>query len=116
LWNFIILTPERKEYFYALKDFSSYSHTADFLFKQIEEIIKEIGAEKILAVVSDNAANCTAARRLISEKYNHVFNVRCIAHCLNLMSHDIISHSFAHKLIKYCNVLARFFKKSTVAG
>ena len=116
MWNFIILTPERKEYFYALKDFSSDRHTANFLFNQIEEIIEGIGAEKVLAVVSDNAANCAAARRLISEKYNHIFNVRCIAHCLNLISHDIITHSFAHKLIKYCSVLAKFFKKSTVAG
>ena len=66
-----------------------------------------------MAVVSDNVANYTAAKKQISEKYEHIFNVRCIAHCLNLILHNIIKHPFANHLIRNCNSLALFFKQST---
>ena len=116
LWNFIILTSERKEYLYELKDFSADRHTAEFIVEQIEIIINKVDVEKFAAIVSDNAANCAAARKQISEEYEHIFNVRCIAHCLNLISYDIIKHPFANRLIKNCNILALFFKQSTNAS
>ena len=116
LWNFIILTSEWKEYLYALKDFSLNKHTADFLFSEINIIIQEIGIEKFAAIVLDNAVNYANARKQILNKYSHIFNIKCIAHYFNLIFQDIIKHSFANKLINYCNTLVIFFKKSVIAG
>ncbi|GET59323.1 ribonuclease H-like domain-containing protein [Rhizophagus irregularis DAOM 181602=DAOM 197198] len=42
------------------------------------------------AVVTDNAANCALARNIISEKYPFIINTRCIAHCVNLITKDIL--------------------------
>lgn len=100
VYNFIIITPDRKEFLYSLKDFSAESHTADFLASKIQEVIDEIGSEKFAAVVSDNASAIAAARRKISEIYPHIINIRCIAHFVNLISKDILGKC---NIINNCN-------------
>ncbi|CAB4467277.1 unnamed protein product [Rhizophagus irregularis] len=57
LWAFILLTPSRKEYLLQLEDLSKNSHTAEYLSKVINDIICKVGISKIVAIVSDNAAN-----------------------------------------------------------
>ena len=39
IWNFLLLTPDRKELLYALRNYSDSSHTAEFLVQEIETII-----------------------------------------------------------------------------
>jgi hypothetical protein len=75
IWNFIITTPSRKEYLYQLSDLSENSHTAVYLTEVIESIINKVGANKIAAIVSDNAANVRNARELIQEKHPNIENV-----------------------------------------
>ncbi|CAB4481282.1 unnamed protein product [Rhizophagus irregularis] len=62
LWAFILLTPSRKEYLLQLEDLSKNSHTAEYLSKVINDIICKVGISKIVAIVSDNAANVAGAR------------------------------------------------------
>ena len=66
--------------------------------------------------VTDNASNVTLARKLISQQYPKIFNIKCIAHCLNLISHDILEYRFANKTLRYCNILVTYFKKSHICG
>ena len=72
-------------------------------------LYNEVGVEKFAAIVSDNADDYAAARKQIPEKYEHIFNVRCIAHCLNLISHDIIKYTStvypdAYRIIRFCGL------------
>ena len=55
-----------------------------------EKVLKKIGPDKFAAIVTDNASNCALARSIISEKYPFIFNNRCIAHCVNLITKDIL--------------------------
>ena len=87
IYNFIIMTSDRKEYLHSLKDFSAESHTADFLANKIKEVIEEIGEKKFAAIVSDNASAIAAARQKISESYPHIMNIHYI---VNLISKDIL--------------------------
>ncbi|HEY9399093.1 MAG TPA: DUF domain-containing protein [Nitrososphaeraceae archaeon] len=116
IWNFIITTPSRKEYLYQLSDLSENSHTAVYLTEVIESIINKVGANKIAAIVLDNAANVRNARELIQEKHPNIENVRCIAHSINLIACDIIKESFGDRLLRRVNVLSNFFKSSHQAG
>ena len=116
IWNFIILTPMRKEYLYQLSDLSLDSHTAKYLAEKIEEVIKKVGPNRISAIVTDNAANIKKAREIITEKYPRIENIRCISHCINLIACDIVSHNFADQLLRKVNILAVFFRNSHVAG
>jgi hypothetical protein len=101
---------------YQLSDLSLNSHTALFLAEKIEEVIKKIGPEKFAAIVSDNAANIRNARIIISEKYPHIENIRCIAHCINLIACDIASYKFSERLLRRVNIIVTFFNSSHLAG
>ncbi|PKK64587.1 hypothetical protein RhiirC2_716174, partial [Rhizophagus irregularis] len=69
-------------------------------------------SDKFAAVVTDNAANCAAARNIISEKYTFIFNTCYIAHCVNLITKDMLEHNFLKRILKACNEIVKFFKKS----
>lgn len=112
----MLITPLREEYLYSLQNFSSDHHTTEFLTNKIDEIIQKIGSEKIGAIVSDNAANISAARRAIALKYPSIMNLRCIAHCFNLISQDIIKIPFAETLLRRCNIIVTFFKLSHIGS
>ena len=43
-------------------------------------------------------------------------NIRCVAHCYNLISKDIIQHTFAERMIQRANRIVQFFKKSHKAA
>src|SRR6266496_6293004 len=96
----MIITSSHKEYLYSLQNFSSDHHTAEFLTKQINKIIMKIRPNKISAIISDNAANIAIARSEISFKYPTIMNLKCIAHCFNLISQDIIKIPFAERLLR----------------
>ncbi|GBC53617.1 ribonuclease H-like domain-containing protein [Rhizophagus irregularis DAOM 181602=DAOM 197198] len=116
IYNYIILTPDREQYLYALHDYSSDHHTGEFLANGIADVIEKIGPKKITALVTDNAANCVKAREIISSQYPNIINIRCIAHFVNLITKDIMGHDFAKQTIKSCNQIASFFKKSHTGG
>ncbi|GET56218.1 ribonuclease H-like domain-containing protein [Rhizophagus irregularis DAOM 181602=DAOM 197198] len=116
LWAFILLTPSRKEYLLQLEDLSKNSHTAEYLSKVINDIICKVGISKIVAIVSDNAANVAGARRIITNEYPSIINIRCIAHCINLISSDIVKVDQVKCLVKRANILTRYFKNSTLAS
>ena len=116
IWNFTILTPQRKEYIFQLSDLSEDSHTGEYIAEKIEAIINRIRISKIAAIVSDNGSNVRKAREIIENKYPNIRNIRCIAHCINLMSCDVVQHQFADKLLRKVNILATFFRNNARAG
>ena len=63
-----------------------------------------------MTIVSDNGANMRKAREIIQTKYLCIKNIRCISHYINLISCDIIQHSFANKILKKVNILASFLE------
>ena len=116
IWNFTILTPTRKKYIIQLFNLSADSYISDFIIEKIEVIINHIGLSKFMTVVNNNGTNVRKARKIIQTKYPCIKNIRCISHCINLISCDIVQHSFANKILKKVNILALFFRNNTMAG
>lgn len=112
----MILTSDHKEHLYKIKDLSSFSHTGEYLCEQIKCIFEEVGINKFVAIVSDGGANVKKAREMIHDDFPFILNIRCIAHCLNLITKDIVAHNFPKKIINYCKVLTSFFKTSHRPG
>ncbi|CAG8712284.1 13264_t:CDS:2, partial [Cetraspora pellucida] len=98
IYNFLIMTPNHKEFLYALRDLSHISHTADLLFNEIEKILIKIGPEKFIGVISDNALAIVATHKQINQKYPSIINLRCIVHFVNLISHDILKCKLSAQL------------------
>jgi len=112
LYNFILMTPNRHEYLWAIEDVSSESITGEFLANYVEKIVNIIGQNKISGLVTDGAANCKVARNIIGEKYPRIITMWCIAHHINLISKDICKHQFAINTINKCQTLITFFLRS----
>ena len=112
LYNFIILTPSRKEYLIALRNFSKESHTGEMLANEISAIIEKIGSEKFAAVITDAAANCRVAREKTQFSYPHIWHIRCIAHAFNLIASDLVKLDITKEFITKCNKICRFFQDS----
>lgn len=82
----------------------------------MDVINTQVDASKFVAIVSDNASNVSNARQIITERYPSIINIRCIAHCINLISSDIVKISQANVLIKRANVLISYFRHSNLAN
>ena len=95
---------------------SEVSNTEELIAEEILKILNKIGINKFYTILTDNGPNVLLAWQLISTQFPKIFNVRCIAYCMNLISHDILQHDFAAKIIKYCNILVSYFKKSHQCG
>ena len=59
-------------------------HTGEYTTELMLEVLEEIGPEKMLADVTDNASAMVKAKGIIKKKYRHIAVYGCCAHCLNL--------------------------------
>src|SRR6266511_3171164 len=116
IWTFLLITSSRKEYILCLEDLSKEHHTSHNISEIIFEIINKVGSDKFVTIVSDNASNVMAARHIIVQRYKNIFNISCIAHFINLISLDIIKIPYVKSLVKYCNILIKYFKNSHIGG
>ena len=74
------------------------------------KVMNSVNIKRFVAVITDNESNVVATRKLIIAQFPKIFNVKCIVHCLNLISYDFLRHNFADKTIKYCNIIVKYFK------
>jgi hypothetical protein len=112
----MLLTRSRKEYLWSLEDLSDVKHTGQHIASAIDEVINKVGNEKFVAIVSDHGSNVASARRIITQKYPNIINVRCIAHCINLISSDIVKIRHVKDLVRRGNIVTKYFKYSTLAA
>jgi hypothetical protein len=92
------------------------SHTGEFLASEISKIVEKIGLDKFTAVVTDNASNCRVARRMIEEKYGHIWDIRCAAHAINLIAADLVKINDIKEFISNCGMITGFFNNSHQAS
>jgi flavoprotein len=74
----------------------------------MSEVIDEVGASRVVQMVSDNGANFKAAGRIIMEKYNHIFWTPCAAHCIDLMLEDIGKDNLIRDIVHKAQILTNF--------
>ncbi|VEN58241.1 unnamed protein product [Callosobruchus maculatus] len=89
--NFILTTPT--PILYKILATGKESLTAEYITRQIQEVIDKIGVQKVFGVVTDNAANMNGAWFLLKKEaesgnFNH-FAYGCVAHSLNLIFSDM---------------------------
>ena len=74
IYNYIVTTDTRMKYLIGLRDYSSDSHTSEFLTNEISNMIEKLGSDKFAAVVTDNASNCRVARQIFN-KHIHIYGM-----------------------------------------
>jgi len=71
-----------------------------------------VGKEKVIAVVTDNAANMKRAWTIVLAKYN-VLCYSCAAHCLNLLAHDICGTNTFKAVLDEAIEIIKFFRSNS---
>uniref|UniRef100_A0A1J3FQ98 DUF659 domain-containing protein n=1 Tax=Noccaea caerulescens TaxID=107243 RepID=A0A1J3FQ98_NOCCA len=84
------------------------SHTGIYIFDYIDKCIEDIGAEKVVPVVTDNATNNVAAAKLLKQKKPSIFWSGCAAHTVDLMLEGISKLPGFAKIIDQAKALTIF--------
>ena len=87
--SYVALIPNRKPLYYGYRDTEGISQTSERIAEDILDMIDEIGKNKVVALVSDNASNMRGAWTIVERKYPHIFANGCAAHVLNLLIQDL---------------------------
>lgn len=75
--------------FLSSKEMSDVSHTAEVIFDLVDKAIEDIGEDQVVQVVTDNASNNMAAKKLLFVKRPNIFWTSCGSHTINLMLQGI---------------------------
>ena len=73
-----------------MKDLTDEKHTGQLLAEEMLKVMNSVNIKRFAAIIIDNRSNVAAAQKLITAQFPKIFNVKCIAHCLNLISHDFL--------------------------
>lgn len=64
--------------------------------------------KNVVQVVTDNASNCVGAGKLIMEKYRTIYWTPCVAHCLDLLLHDLAKFPWVNETIRRAKTATKF--------
>lgn len=110
--NVVVTTPQ--PVFYKSVATGAESHSAINMCKVVETTLVEIGLDKCIGLVSDNAKNMTAMWDILKEKdaYKHIHCYGCAAHCLNLLAGDIMKLETAHNILQSAKSIVNTVNRS----
>ena len=60
-----------------------------FIDQEIRKVVRDIGSEHIVHIVTDNGSNYKKACQDLNDEYPHILWTPCLAHTINLMLKDI---------------------------
>ncbi|XP_065654939.1 uncharacterized protein LOC136081542 [Hydra vulgaris] len=80
---------------------------------RIENVILEVGVDKVTSIVTDNALNMRAAWDIIEKKFPKIFCNGCAAHTINLLVKDICLLPEFVDVLEKSRKLTAFVKQRT---
>jgi len=83
LLNFLAVTEDGPMFLRAINT-EGISKTKDYISKKMLAVIDEVGAQNVVQVITNNAANCRAAGIIVEQKHPQIFWTPCVVHTLNL--------------------------------
>ena len=81
------------------------------MFEKFDFYIAEVGSEKVVLVVTDNAGVMRATWRKIREKHPHIYAIGCGSHGLNLLFKDILKLNPFVVLVQKAKLVVKIRKR-----
>lgn len=72
LLNFLVVTEDGPMFLRAINT-EGISKTKEYIAEKMLAVIDEVGAQNVVQVITDNAANCRAAGIIVEQKHPHIF-------------------------------------------
>lgn len=112
LYGVTVITGGGNEYIYDALNLGAEKASADNLMMALDPIIKRLGPKKVVAIVTDGAANMKKLRELAEASYKHCSGIYCVVHALNLFCLSIFKDSQIEKCFGLCCRIIECFNKS----
>uniref|UniRef100_A0A5K1E908 DUF659 domain-containing protein n=1 Tax=Nymphaea colorata TaxID=210225 RepID=A0A5K1E908_9MAGN len=87
LINFITIVCD-EPVFLKIVDASGEHKDVEYLKRLVIEVIKEVGPDKVVHIITDNVVVCKSAGSSFMSEFPHVFWTPCVAHTPNLALKD----------------------------
>eukprot|EP00253_Pinus_taeda_P010485 PITA_10485 len=94
-------------------DASAQIKDARTLCDLLDVFILEVGAENVVQVIMDNAANYVAAGRMLMDRHPNLFWTPCAAHCIDLILEDIGKIPFVKDIVDSSKSITKFIYNHT---
>ncbi|KAL6524812.1 hypothetical protein OROMI_030405 [Orobanche minor] len=88
LVNFLVNSPHGT-FFLRSIDASHTIKNGELMFKFLDDIVKEVGEEYVIQIITDSAPNMKNAGKRLMEKRQKLWWTPCAMHCIDLMLEDI---------------------------
>ncbi|KAH9310967.1 hypothetical protein KI387_026002, partial [Taxus chinensis] len=112
LINFLVASDGQLVFLKSI-DASHQVKTAITLCDMLDEVVKEVGVENVVQVVTNNAAAYVTAGRLLEERHPTLFWIPCAAHCLDLLLEDIGKLSWVKNVVEDTRNITKFIYNHT---
>mmetsp|Transcript_5370 Transcript_5370/g.16253 ORF Transcript_5370/g.16253 Transcript_5370/m.16253 type:complete len:196 (-) Transcript_5370:174-761(-) len=86
---------------------------AKYVADDLLKVLAEVGAEKVVCVVTDSASVNEKAMKIVTENHKHITWVRCTAHAINLIFKDIGKLSWADEVVSNARKVVKFIRRYT---
>ncbi|KAK9133127.1 hypothetical protein Scep_012655 [Stephania cephalantha] len=104
--NFMIYCNGRT-IFHKLIDVSDKRKNARFICEMMKTVVKEVGKENVVQIVTDNGSTFKKAREKMMKKYN-LFWTPCVAHCIDLMLKDVGTHRIVQVVVEQARQITNY--------
>ena len=85
--NFMVYSKETTVFLKSV-DALNYIKDHKYIYELLKTIIKEVGKENVVPIVTDNESAFMKVRKELMKKYN-LYWTPCAAHCIDLIFEDI---------------------------
>lgn len=89
--TFVLKAPDQKPMFYKAINTTGIPQTGAAVADAISRVTDEVGADKIVSIITDNANVMQSAWKALKEKYPTMFAYGCAAHGVDLLVKDIVN-------------------------
>lgn len=99
-------------------EIEQFSENAAAIAEKMSAAIHEVGAGKVTAIVTDNAAvmlAATSALKALDQTFRHIIPVGCCAHAMNLVIKDVVAKIPVFKTcVEVCNKISSTINNSNL--
>ncbi|XP_034707021.1 uncharacterized protein LOC117930476 [Vitis riparia] len=104
--NFMVY-PKGSTIFLKSVDASNNIKDNKYIYGLLKDVIKEVGKQNVVKIVTDNGSEFVKAGKLLMKKYN-LYWTPCVAHCIDLMFEDTSKRTSVADVITKARKITNF--------
>lgn len=110
---YIVATPV--PLFYKCTRTKELTHASMFIAEELKEIIKDVGPQKVFAVVTDDAPEMMAASATVEEAFPHISAIGCTACSVQRLFDEVVAQPSMKELCRRVEKVLRYLREKKIS-